>query len=200
MIQSVEVMDIILLSGRPAHIGSGVGLRVDPGVNPGVDERLPAHERRAEQAHHGEDPIPTRSEGPSPMPDQLDPTRRSAPTSGTVVAESVADWRGHEVVDLDGDKLGKLEDVFYDVESDDAVFITVKMGGLLGKRLTLVAISGASVTPDVLRVNYRKSEVKDAPSYDPDMQLTVDQEAGAYQHYGLDYAEAPGSARRLARR
>jgi sporulation protein YlmC with PRC-barrel domain len=134
------------------------------------------------------------------MPDQLDPARRPAP-SAIVVAESVADWRGHEVVDLDGDKLGKLEDVFYDVESDEPVFVTVKMGGLLGRRLTLVAISGASVTPDALRVNYRKAEVKDAPTYDPDQELTVDQEAGAYQHYGLTYAEGPGGgARRLARR
>jgi hypothetical protein len=133
------------------------------------------------------------------MPDQLDPTRRPAP-SATVVAESIVDWRGHDVADLDGEKLGRFEDVFYDVESDEPVFITVKMGGLLTRKLTLVAIAGASVTPDVVRVNYRKAEVRDAPTYDPDQELTVDQEAGVYQHYGLGYAEGPGGARRLARR
>ena len=79
--------------------------------------------------------------------------------------------------------------------------VAVEIGSLGGRRLTLVAINGASVTPAVLRVNYRKAEVKDAPTYDPDQELTVDQEAGAYQHYGLTYAEGPGGgARRLARR
>jgi sporulation protein YlmC with PRC-barrel domain len=134
------------------------------------------------------------------MPDQLHPTRRAAPGTATVVAESVADWRGHDVIDLDGAKLGQLEDVFYDVETDDPMFLLVKVGGLLSKKLALVAVAGATVAPDRLRVNYRKSEIKDAPTYDPDLELTVDQEAGAYQHYGLAYDATGQGARRLARR
>jgi sporulation protein YlmC with PRC-barrel domain len=135
------------------------------------------------------------------MPSQIHPTQRSAPSGSAhaVVAESVADWKGHEVIDLEAEKVGKLQDVFYDVETDDAVFITVK-SGLIGKSLTLVPVAGASVTPSTFRVNFRKAEVKDAPGYDPDLELTVDQEAGAYQHYGLEYVPAANAARRLARR
>lgn len=134
------------------------------------------------------------------MPDQLHPARRAAPPSTAVVAESVADWRGHDVIDLDGEKVGQLEGIFYDVESDAAVFGLVKIGSLLSKKLALVALQGASVTPSTLRVNYQKAEVKDAPTYEPELELTVDQEAGAYQHYGLPYEETTQGARRLARR
>lgn len=136
------------------------------------------------------------------MPDQLHPARRdAAPLSAQVVTvESIADWRGHDVVDLDGAKVGPLEDVFYDVETDVPVFGLVKTGGLLGRKLSLVALQGGSVTPDTLRVNYQKAEIKDAPNYDPDLELTVDQEAGAYQHYGLAYEPTGQGARRLARR
>jgi hypothetical protein len=134
------------------------------------------------------------------MPDQLHPTRRAAPSTTAVVAESVADWRGHDVIDLDGAKVGQLDGIFYDVESDDAVFGLVKVGNLLGKKLTLVPLQGASVTPNTLRVNYQKADIKDAPTYDPELELTVDQEAGAYQHYGLVYETTQQGARRLARR
>jgi hypothetical protein len=134
------------------------------------------------------------------MPDQLHPTRRAAPSTTAVVAESVADWRGQDVIDLDGAKVGGLEGIFYDVESDDAVFGLVKVGNLLGKKLTLVPLQGASVTPSTLRVNYQKADIKDAPTYDPELELTVDQEAGAYQHYGLVYEATQQGARRLAKR
>jgi hypothetical protein len=134
------------------------------------------------------------------MPDQLHPARRSAPSTSDIVAESVADWRGHDVIDLAGEKVGPLESVFYDTESDEAVFGLVKVGNLLSKKLALVALRGASVTPNTLRVNYGKAEVKDAPTYDPELELTVDQEAGAYQHYGLEYVAPQQGARRLARR
>jgi hypothetical protein len=155
---------------------------------------MPAPSRHNEDV--SDDP---RADDAPQAPTQLHPTRRRAP-GAEVVAESVADWRDHDVLDLDGERLGKLDDVFYDVESDDPVFVTVKMGGLLGRKLTLVAVAGASVAPSAFRVNYRKAEVKDAPTYDADLQLTVDQEAGIYQHYGLAYNPLDGGARRLARR
>jgi hypothetical protein len=136
------------------------------------------------------------------MTDQIHPAQRRAPgaADGVVAAESVADWKTQEVVDLEGQKLGKLEDVFYDVDSDAPVFVTVKTGGLVGRKLIMVPIAGATVRPDAFRINFRKSEVKDAPTYDPDLELTTDQEAGAYQHYGLAYEESPRGTRRLARR
>ena len=41
---------------------------------------------------------------------------------------NLAEWRGKSLVDRDGDKIGKLEDVYVDVETDEPMFGTVKEG------------------------------------------------------------------------
>jgi hypothetical protein len=120
-------------------------------------------------------------------------------TEAQVVAESVAAWVGRDVLDLDGEKIGKLNDVFYDAETDVPAFVAVKRG-FVGKRLTLVPLGGASVGPQHLRVKYRKSDVKDAPSHDADTELSVEGEADAYKYFGLQYTTAGDGARRLAKR
>jgi hypothetical protein len=50
---------------------------------------------------------------------------------------NVAEWRGKLLVDLNGAKIGKLQDVYVDVETDEPQFATVK-GGLIGRHLTVV--------------------------------------------------------------
>jgi PRC-barrel domain len=126
-------------------------------------------------------------------------TSSTSTPSGPVRVENVGDWRGKDVVDAGGDKLGKFEELYYDGETDAPAFVAVK-SGLIGKHLTLVPVSGASVTPDALRVGFAKSQVKDAPSYDPETELSTDDEAGAYAYYSLPYSPAGDGARRLAKR
>ena len=41
---------------------------------------------------------------------------------------------------------------------------------------------------------------KKAPSFDTDVELTLDDEAETYEHYWLDYTPAGEGARRLAKR
>jgi hypothetical protein len=50
---------------------------------------------------------------------------------------NVAEWRGKLLVDLNGAKIGKLQDVYVDVETDEPQFATVK-GGFIGRHLTVV--------------------------------------------------------------
>jgi hypothetical protein len=116
-----------------------------------------------------------------------------------IPVENITDWRGQEVIDTDGAKLGKLEDVYYDGETDEPAWISVKTG-LVSKSLTLVPLTHASVGRDFLRVQRTKGEFKKAPSFDTDIELTLDDEAATYRHYGLDYTPAGSGARRLAKR
>jgi hypothetical protein len=44
------------------------------------------------------------------------------------------------LVDRDGEKIGKLEDVYVDVETDEPMFGTVKEG-LIGRHLTFVPLA-----------------------------------------------------------
>jgi uncharacterized protein YrrD len=116
-----------------------------------------------------------------------------------IPVENIADWRGQDVVDDAGAKLGKLAEVYFDGETDRPVFAGVK-SGLLSKSLTLVPFANASVGRDFVRVSHSKSEFKAAPSFDTDAELSLEDEAAAYRHYGLDYAPAGEGARRLAKR
>jgi uncharacterized protein YrrD len=116
-----------------------------------------------------------------------------------IPVENIAEWRGQDVVDDSGAKLGKLAEVYFDGETDEPAFAGVK-SGLLSKSLTLVPIAHASVGRDFLRVSHSKSEFKKAPSFDTDRELSLDDEASAYRHYGLEYAPAGAGARRLAKR
>ena len=101
-----------------------------------------------------------------------------------IPVENIADWRGQEVVDRKGDKLGKLEEVYFDGETDEPSFIAVK-SGLVNKSITLVPLDRASVGRDYLRVDQAKGDVKKAPSFDTDAELSLDDEASAYRHFGL---------------
>ena len=116
-----------------------------------------------------------------------------------IPVENIGDWRGQDVVDANGDKLGKLEEVYYDGETDEPVFAAVK-SGLVSKSLTFVPLARASVGRDYVRVDRPKSEFKKAPSYDTDAELTLNDEAATYAHYGLEYTPAGEGARRLAKR
>src|SRR3954467_10473006 len=112
--------------------------------------------------------------------------------------EDIKEWGGQDVVDAGGDKLGKLEEVYYDTESDGPAFAAVK-SGLIGKHVSLVPLTGASVGQSYVRVTAAKPQVKDAPNSDPDAELTLNAEAESYRHYGIDYQPAGDGARRLAK-
>jgi len=123
----------------------------------------------------------------------------SAATPSTpIIAEDIKQWRGEDVVDRAGDKLGKLDDIYYDTETDQPGFAAVK-SGRIGKHLTLVPLAGATVGHDFVRVTASKDQVKNAPSFDPEADLTADEEASAYGYFGLEYTPAGQGARRLAK-
>ena len=120
-------------------------------------------------------------------------------TASVIPVENVAEWRGQDVVDPSGDKLGKLDAVYYDAEVDEPAFAAVK-AGTFGKRLTLAPLAGSSAGRDFLRITVPKDRFKKAPSFDTDVELSADDEAGTYEFYGLAYSPAGQGARRLARR
>ena len=67
-----------------------------------------------------------------------------------VEIEQIEEWKGQDVVDRDGEKIGKLEDVYFEAGSRDAVFGCVK-SGMFGRRHLLVPLAGASVSRELNR-------------------------------------------------
>ena len=67
------------------------------------------------------------------------------------IHQNIAEWHGKDLIDSVGEKIGKLEEVYVDVETDEPMFATVKEG-FIGRHLTFVPLTGANVTPDNLQV------------------------------------------------
>ncbi len=103
--------------------------------------------------------------------------------------EDLLRYRGQNAVDRDGDKLGKIEEIYLDQETDRPEWALVS-AGLFGSRSTFVPLAGASAEGGQVRLAYEKAQVKDAPSVEADGELSQEQEAELYRHYGLDYSES----------
>lgn len=114
--------------------------------------------------------------------------------------DDIRDWRGQNVVDQEGAKIGSLEGVYFDTSTDEAVFATVKVGLVGGGRLVFVPLVGARVAPKHIRVMTDKKLAKDAPSIDTDGELESSAEPSIYAYYGLTYERGAGGERRLGRR
>jgi uncharacterized protein (TIGR02271 family) len=93
------------------------------------------------------------------------------------------EWRGRDVVTPDGDKVGKLEEIYLDSDSGAPEWATVTTG-LFGTQQSFVPLADANPQGGKVVVPYSKDQVKDAPSVDPDGELSPDEEARLYEHYG----------------
>lgn len=62
-------------------------------------------------------------------------------------AENLRDWLAHNVIDPEGNKIGTLEAVYVDTISDQPSFVTVEVGMIGRRRLVLVPVAGATVSP-----------------------------------------------------
>ena len=118
-----------------------------------------------------------------------------------VMHREIAEWRGSELVDSAGEKIGKLEEVYFDVETDEPQFGTVKEG-FIGRHLTFVPLTGITIGPDNLQVPVTKEQVSSAPNIAlQGGELTQGDESALYHHYQLNYTPPETqSGRRLARR
>ena len=115
-------------------------------------------------------------------------------------AADIREWRGHDVVDAGGHKIGALEAVYVDTGTDLPSFGTVRVGMPTRHRLVFVPLDQATVGPGYLKVRYDKRQVKDAPAIGTDGELPAGDEEAIFKHYGLSYQPGADGARLLARR
>ena len=71
----------------------------------------------------------------------------------------------------DGDKIGKVEQVFLDDNSGEPTFLTVNTG-LFGAKENFVPVKGARQDGDRVVLPYTKDVIKDAPKVDADQHLS----------------------------
>ena len=115
------------------------------------------------------------------------------------IIENLRDWRGREVLANDGVKVGKLLDVYFDVESDQPLFLVIETGRK--GPLVLAPAWNAATSPEHITLPYQPSALEQAPTVDPDRGLSIEEEQKLFAYYRIDYQPSKtGSRRRLMRR
>src|ERR1700712_3191270 len=84
-----------------------------------------------------------------------------------ITTDRLAEMRGETVHDSAGEKIGKVEEIFYDHETGQPEWLGIGTGTFSSKRV-LVPVQGASTTEDGVSVAYDKEMVKDAPDVSGD--------------------------------
>ena len=100
------------------------------------------------------------------------------------------EYSGYTVRDLNGEKIGKVDDLFLD-ENDQPEYVGVKMG-FLGTRSTLIPADVTTIDKErgFIEVSQLKQEVKEGPSFDDDREITPEYENEVRSYYGLQGARS----------
>lgn len=94
--------------------------------------------------------------------------------------------------DADGDKIGKVEQVFLDDNSGEPTFLTVNTG-LFGSKESFVPAKDVRQDGDRVVLPYQKDVVKDAPKVDADQHLSPSEEDELYRYYEMNYDDGRGT-------
>ena len=102
----------------------------------------------------------------------------------TLTTDQIASVTQGNVIDADGNRIGRVGQIYLDDQTGEPNWVTVKTG-LFGTSESFVPLSGASVSGSDVVVTYDKDTVKDAPRVDADGHLTPEEEDSLYAYYGL---------------
>lgn len=99
--------------------------------------------------------------------------------------DTLLGWRGRTVLARDGEKLGKLGDLYLDESTDLPAYAGVRTG-LLGRNESIVPLEGIVERGEDLVVPHDAQRVRDAPAVDPDAALSEEEQDRLSRHYGVE--------------
>jgi uncharacterized protein (TIGR02271 family) len=95
-------------------------------------------------------------------------------------------WHGRTMIGADGEKIGKISEIYDDPETGEPEWATVS-SGLFGTKSNFVPLAGASPEGEDVRAQVTKDQVKDAPGVEADRELSEQEERRLFEHYGVPY-------------
>jgi uncharacterized protein (TIGR02271 family) len=90
------------------------------------------------------------------------------------------------MVGSDGEKIGKISQIYEDPSTGKPEWATVS-SGLFGTKSNFVPLAGASPDGEDVRASVTKDQVKDAPGVEEDGELSEQEEQRLFEHYGVPY-------------
>lgn len=98
--------------------------------------------------------------------------------------EEIRAAKGRPVFAAGGERIGDVDEIYYDYETHTPAFIGIGTGFIATRRV-LVPAQGATVAADGVHVQYPRSLVETAPDLG-EGHITDEQGAALYEHYGLE--------------
>jgi uncharacterized protein (TIGR02271 family) len=95
-------------------------------------------------------------------------------------------WHGRTMVGNDGEKIGKIAEIYEDPQTGKPEWATVS-SGLFGTKSNFVPLAGASTDGEDVRAQVTKDQVKDAPGVENDGELSEQEEQHLFEHYNVPY-------------
>jgi sporulation protein YlmC with PRC-barrel domain len=114
-----------------------------------------------------------------------------------IIPNPTEDIRGRTARDVNGEKIGKIEDLLVDSDDNQVRLLRVEHGGILGFGATpsFVPVEAISrITDDEVHLRQAGAMVADAPRYDPELTDESEFYGQVYGHYGYPPYGTPGAS------
>ena len=102
-------------------------------------------------------------------------------------------WRGLTLVATDDEPVGRIEAIYVDKTTRRPEWALVHTG-LFGSSRTFVPLADAAQLGDTVKVPHDTSVVREAPRLEQDAELSEEDEARLYTHYGIQYTTDQSSS------
>lgn len=105
--------------------------------------------------------------------------------------EDVRVWQGKTVIDRNGDKVGTIDDVYFDEQTGRPEWGLINTG-MFGMRHHLLPLTQSQdqAGNETIRIQWTKDQVSDAPSVEADQELSEQEERKLYDYYGLNWQQS----------
>lgn len=98
-------------------------------------------------------------------------------------------WSGRHVVDRDGERIGQIDDIFYDSRTGEPEWGLVRRG-LIRRQESMVPLAALeTVDEKTMRVPFAEDEVLNAPAVQVHGSLSPEEKTALYRHYHMSEGE-----------
>jgi uncharacterized protein (TIGR02271 family) len=97
-------------------------------------------------------------------------------------------WHGRTMVGSDGEKIGKISEIYEDPQTGKPEWATVS-SGMFGTKSNFVPLAGATTDGEDVRAQVTKNQVNDAPGVENDGELSEQEEQHLFEHYNVPYTQ-----------
>lgn len=109
-----------------------------------------------------------------------------------ITTEAIAGMIGADALDMQDDRIGEINQVYFDEQTDHPTWVSVRLGLLSGAEV-LVPLEDAEWDERSLHVAVERRVAREAPRKEMDEPLTLEEQDRLYTHYGIPAVQHPRS-------